>query len=102
LSGVLGQLLAQSGETAIGGMQQTLKESSRWRKQQTQRWRRQVLAAGIALLVGLGLFLLLINWLMGSKQRSPAQPPRPERSSLPPQSSERGSLPPNVDDCVEL
>ena len=85
LIGVLGRLLAQSGETAIDGMQQTLKESSRWRKRQTLHWRRRVLAVGIALLVGgISLLLLLIGWLSGSRKESPPKPLRSERSSVPP------------------
>jgi len=93
LIGVVGRLLAQSGETAIDGMQQTLKESSRRRKRQTDRWRRRVLATGLALLVGgLSLLLLLIGWLAGSRKDKPPRPPQ----------SERSSIPPSGDDCVQL
>jgi serine/threonine protein kinase len=93
LIGVLGRLLAQYGETAVGGMEKTLKESSRWRKRQTDRWRRRVLASGLALLVGgVSVLLLLIGWLAGVRKGERPKPSRPERSSLPP----------NGDDCVEL
>jgi eukaryotic-like serine/threonine-protein kinase len=84
LADVLGRLLAQSGETAVGGMQQTLKESSRWRKRQATQWRRWVLAVGLALLAGgLSLFVLLIGWLARGRKENTPRPARSDRDNPP-------------------
>lgn len=78
LIGVLTGLLAQHGETAIDGMAQTLKESSRWHKQQLRHWRRRVLTAGIALLVGglTSLYATIRALFAGKNDKPPASKPR--------------------------
>jgi serine/threonine protein kinase len=91
LIGVLTRLLAQSGETAVGGMERTLKEPSH-RKPPIADRRNWLVAGGTAVLIGgLSLLMFLIGWLAGRKDK-PARPTPPDR----------GTLRADAGDCVQL